>query len=126
MMDKNAMHTPAALDAVIHYRGLGLVRGRVRTISMEGMTLELGPIVLHWDTPVEVALVPPRGEGRTLPHLRGLVVGNAGDTIELRFCDIPLTTRHSLLQLLRERSVPDAIVPGLEFPREALGAAPMH
>jgi hypothetical protein len=105
-MTTNALPEPAGLDAVIYHRGLGLVRGHIRQVAGDGLCVDIGPIVLHADTPVEVALLLPRKQGNALHRLPALVVGSSSEGLELRFPGTPSATHQTLLDTLRDALQP--------------------
>ncbi len=90
------------IDAVIHYRGLGLICGHVREITSDGVSIDTGSVILHSDTPVEVAFVLP-GEPHTLHRLQALIVGMSRNGVELRFHNLTTSMRHTLLKIMQER-----------------------
>lgn len=89
------------IDAVIHYRGLGLICGRVHEITSDGVSIDTGSVILHSDTPVEVAFVLP-GEPHTLHRLQALIVGMSRNGVELRFHNLTSSTRHTLHKVMQE------------------------
>ncbi len=47
---------PASYQAIVSYPPLGLVLGRVRDISLRGISIDTTPITLNVDTPVKVTV----------------------------------------------------------------------
>lgn len=100
-MAKNPAVTKS-FDAVIYYRGLGLICGRVLEIDHEGMFVDTGPVILHSDTPVEVALAGPGGQG-DLHRLQALIAGASPQGVELRFHNLTSSMRRSLHKIVQDR-----------------------
>lgn len=96
------MSDPNTIDAVIYYRGLGIICGHIREITPDGMSIDTGSVILHSDTPVEVALVSP-GEPHTLHRLQALIVGMSRNGVELRFHNPIPSMRHALRKIMQDR-----------------------
>lgn len=90
---------PTRFDAILKYPPLGLVCGRVRNASLGGMFVETGPIALHVNTPVELAIRRQGHPADKLYRLRALVVrvveGGAGLMFR-NFDDVTLRTLREL------------------------------
>lgn len=65
---------PMAVDVMVNYPSLGLVRGKSKDISLEGMFVETGPIVLAADAPLSVTFVLPQDKSNRQHDLRAQVV----------------------------------------------------
>lgn len=96
------MFAQNTIDAVIYYRGLGLICGHVHEITSDGVSIDTGSVILHSDTPVEVALVLP-GEPHTLHRLQALIVGMSRNGVELRFHNLTTSMRHALHKIMQDR-----------------------
>lgn len=101
---RRSMHKPATFDAILSYPPLGLLRSKVRDISLDGMFVETGPIALHANTPVEVTVRPRKGNTREAYRLRVLVARVARDGAGLMFRDFDDATFHTARALLRKIS----------------------
>jgi hypothetical protein len=98
------MREPATFDAMLSYPPLGLLRSKVRDISLDGMFVETGPIALHANTPVEVTVRPQKGNTREAYRLRALVVRVARDGAGLMFRDFDDARLRAARDLLRKSS----------------------
>lgn len=96
------MFATNTIDAVIYYRGLGLICGHVHELTSDGVSIDTGSVILHSDTPVEVALVLP-GEPHTLHRLQALIVGMSRNGVELRFHNLTTSMRHAVHKIMQDR-----------------------
>lgn len=96
------MFAPNTIDAVIYYRGLGIICGYVHEITPDGVTIDTGSVILHSDTPVEVALMLP-GEPHTLHRMQAIIVGMSRNGVELRFHNPTTSMRHALRKVMQVR-----------------------
>lgn len=99
---RQSMREPATFDATLSYPPLGLLRSKVRDISLDGMFVETGPIALHANTPVEVTVRLQKGNPREAYRLRALVVRVARDGAGLMFGDFDDATFRAVRDLLRK------------------------
>jgi hypothetical protein len=65
--------TQVALEVVIAYPGLGLVRGRTRDVGFDGAFVETGRVMLPMYAAVEVTFTVGRGEARHSVPLKGFI-----------------------------------------------------
>lgn len=75
---------PVSYQAIVTYPPLGLVLGRVRDISLRGISIDTTPITLNLDTPVTVTIRFRENGQERLSRFDALVVwtqdGRAGLT----------------------------------------------
>lgn len=89
------------LDVMLHYRPLGLLRARTRNVSLEGMFVEMGQIMLPKNVDVEITFSLP-GTGRLQPHqLHARVVHSGRDGAGLAFLNYNLSTLRALRGVLK-------------------------
>ena len=65
---------PMAVDVMVNYPSLGLVRGKSKDISLDGMFVETGAIALAADNPLSVTFVLPQDKSNQQYELRAQVV----------------------------------------------------
>ncbi len=94
---RRSMRKPATFHVTLSYPPLGLLRSKVRDISLDGMFIETGPIALHANTPVEVMVRLQKGNTRDAYRLRALVVRVARDGAGLMFDDATSRAARDLL-----------------------------
>jgi hypothetical protein len=102
--NNNAVPGMFALDVVMSYQGLGLVRGRARSISPGGMTVETGPIMLPLDALLKVSFTLPQGDRDTVYKADAVVVRHNAKSATLRFRGVD----ERVSRRLRELSVDNA------------------
>ena len=101
---RRSTRRPATFDAILSYPPLGLLRTKVRDISLEGMFVETGSITLHANTPVEVTVGLREGSTREVYRLRAFVVRVTRDGAGLMFRDLDDATLQTARALLLKSS----------------------
>ncbi len=94
----------ATFDAMLSYPPLGLLRSKVRDISLDGMFVETRSIALHANTPVEVTVRLRKGNTREVYRLRAFVVRVTRDGAGLMFRDFDDATFRTARALLLKSS----------------------
>lgn len=114
MEHRCSIRKPLALDVVINYRGLGLVRGRTQDIGMGGVFVDTGCVQLPVNAMVEVAVIL---DGARRPLRVGAMVVHTRDSgVGLLFDELDSDGHHSLHQLVYpSRGKPAAKAPVLQF-----------
>ena len=98
---------PVGVDVVLHYDGLGLIRGKTRNISYGGMYVETNAVNLAKNAVVSVHLPEPDDNENSLQTVRAMVVHTGQDGFGLMFLDFD----RAMLRILRGLIGPDD-VPG--------------
>lgn len=93
---------PYATDVVIHYRPLGLIRGRTKDISLEGMYVSTGRITLPKNEPVDVCFTLVDGDHKSMHQMGAFVVHSQEDGVGLMFRDFQSSVYAALENVLFE------------------------
>jgi hypothetical protein len=103
---------PMQLDVALVYDGLGILRCRTRDISLAGLFVETGPIVLPHHAAIEVVMEGGGGLPRPTCRLPALVVRVGEDGAGAMFRDLEARGLNFLQALLRDAGpVPAGVLP---------------
>ncbi len=81
-----SLRKPVVLDAVLHHQPLGSVRCRTANISLGGVYLDTGRILLPIDAAVALDfIVPAAGNDRRLHHILAKVIRVTDEGVGLMF-----------------------------------------
>lgn len=92
-----------AVEAVVRYPALGLVRGKVRNIGLGGMYVETGAITFNVNTPVDVTVRIGKHSADGLFHMHAWVVWTGASGAGLMFRAFDDTSYAALQELVSER-----------------------
>lgn len=93
---------PTRLDAILVYPPLGLVRAKLRDVSVSGAFIETDPLTLHVNTPVDVMLRLPKGGASVFCRLPALVIWVGQGRAGLMFRSLAPGSYDTLRGLLHE------------------------
>ena len=79
------------MNVVIHYSPLGLIRGKTRDISLQGMFVELPNIYLSSDEDIEITFSPPFGKTIRPACVKARVVHSTDNGIGLKLQNYQLS-----------------------------------
>lgn len=94
---------PIDLDVLLDYPSLGLIRGRARDISLEGMFIETGQIALAADEALAVAFVLDSGQHKKPYNLKAKVVHTANRGAGVVFHNIDAEAAQCIKKILHDR-----------------------
>lgn len=91
---------PVAVEVLVNYPSLGLVRGRSKDISLEGMFVETGPIALAAESSLLISLMLPEGQNNQQCDIPAQVVYSTQGGAGLVFCSLDVPAIGHLRRLL--------------------------
>lgn len=97
---------PADLNVVISCPRVGMFRGRIRNLSLGGMYVESGCVVMPIHAPVQVSIQPDPERPIHSLDIPGMVVQQRGNAFGLIFGELDLVTKLALRDLLDSLSAP--------------------
>jgi hypothetical protein len=100
------------LDIALYYNGLGMLRCMARDISLEGMFVETGSVImLPHNAPVEVVFDTREGKQWVQHRLPALVVRTADDGVGMMFSSVARDTHRALLDMVQAGEGTAAAIP---------------
>ena len=90
------------IDVALYYSGLGLLRCKIRDISMDGVFIETGRIVLSHATTLELVFTARAPKHSGYRRLSAKIARVGHDGAGLAFTNIDEDSYHFLRELLRE------------------------
>jgi len=82
---------------MIYYPPLGIIKGKIKNITLEGIAVDLGPIpiLLMADTLVQLAF---KTDNETMQRISAIVVHSTSSGTGFMFCD---STAHHAIKAIR-------------------------
>jgi len=101
MMEKRwSRRTPINLDVALRYDGLGMLRGRARDLSLEGMFIDTGRVALPDYAVVEINFAVSEGETRRVHAVHAVVVRTSRGGVGTMFRQVSLDSVRALRSLM--------------------------
>lgn len=79
------------MNVVIHYSPIGLISGKTRNISLQGMFVEIPNIYLGSDELIEVTFSPPFSKTSRATCIKAKVVHSSDDGVGLKLQNYQLS-----------------------------------
>lgn len=98
---RNDIRTPFGFDVMICYEPFGLLRGRTRNVSLEGMFVETGQVRLPKNVCVQVVFSIPGVEKAQSHQIFARVVHSSKEGAGLAFMSSKLTALQALVGVLK-------------------------
>jgi hypothetical protein len=82
---RSSIRKPIAINVVLFYKGIRILRSHTGDISEHGMFINTGPIAFPLKSPVEVAFTIDNGSTRRRIRIKATVVHNNSEGIGVEF-----------------------------------------
>jgi hypothetical protein len=107
MMEKRwSTRVPVNLDVALRYDALGILRGRARDLSLEGMFIDTGRVMLPYHAALEINFAMPDGDHRRLHAVPAVVVRTSNGGVGAMFRNIPVDTARALKSVMQRSEAP--------------------
>ena len=100
---RSSIRKPVAINVVLFYKGIRILRSHTGDISEHGMFIKTGPIAFPLKSPVEVAFTIDNGSTRRRIRIKAIVVHNNSEGIGVEFLAHNSTAVNNLGYLNEQR-----------------------